>query len=63
MLKTPADNIVMFIFNHQISFKALKRRRVYYIYKDVYCFCCSVFIPDVPSFLPASFLFGMKSSL
>lgn len=45
----------------KIYFIQLNRRRVYYIYPDIYCFCCYSFIPDVLRFLLVSFLFCFKN--
>lgn len=44
--ETPIDNVIILAFN-----KELKRRRiVFYIYSDVYHFCCSFLIFNVPRF-------------
>ena len=46
-LKNPNRHSYDFCFSHQTHFKELKRRRIVY---SSHHFCCSFFIPDVPSF-------------
>ena len=62
-LKTPSD-VVKLSFNCQTYFKELKRRTVVYcIYLDIYNFCYSFFVPDLPSFHLVSFPLGLKDFL
>lgn len=53
-----------FCFQHQTYFKELMKRSIYYYsHPVIYYFCCSAFIPDIPSFLLVSFPFSLKKFL
>ena len=48
--KTPKDSVIIFVFNSCTYFKDPKRKKVLYIYPDIYYFCCSFLFLADPDF-------------
>lgn len=42
-IENASDNIITFSFSNQVHYKEFKERIVYYVYSDIYYFCCSLF--------------------
>lgn len=42
-IENTSDNIITFSFSNKVHYKEFKGRTVYYVYSDIYYFCCSLF--------------------